>query len=59
MHLDRGLKEFYGITFRLVDDTVYAEKQNILGGLLTELNTTQALYQSKVQSLAQKNQAKA
>ncbi|MEK6625447.1 MAG: hypothetical protein AABY86_10790 [Bdellovibrionota bacterium] len=53
-------KEFYGpITFRLVDDTVYAEKQNILGGLLTELNTTQALYQSKVQSLAQKNQAKA
>ncbi|MBI2520776.1 MAG: hypothetical protein HYV97_10180 [Bdellovibrio sp.] len=52
-------KEFYGpVTFRLVDDPVYAEKQNILGALLTELNTTKALHQSKVQSLEQKNKAK-
>ncbi len=53
-------KEFYGpLTFRLLDDSVYAEKQNILTGLQTELTTTRALYQSKVQTLDQKNAAKA
>jgi len=52
-------KEFYGpVTFRLMDDPVYAEKNGILGGLLSELNNSKALLKSKQDSLAQKNQAK-